>query len=235
MSLSLLYALTFGGFVGFASFLTTFFNDAYHVSRVTAGDLTTVVVVAGSLLRPVGGWLSDRSGGYRVLVVLLGGVGVCVALVGMMPPVRVAVGLLFVAMALLGMGNGAVFQLVPQRFPERIGLVTGVVGAAGGLGGFMLPSVLGVDTGRDRLLRPGTLWLRRGISGGTDPASRAGRPVVAAMGRGGGAAGRDLLVPRVACGTRRRGVPPESTGKSFIIVCSSIQSHTNVASPPLVH
>jgi NNP family nitrate/nitrite transporter-like MFS transporter len=57
--------------------------------------------------------------------------------------VRVAVALLFVAMALLGMGNGAVFQLVPQRFPERIGLVTGVVGAAGGLGGFMLPSLLG--------------------------------------------------------------------------------------------
>ena len=143
LSLSLLYAMTFGGFVGFASFLTTFFNDAYHVSRVTAGDLTTVVVVAGSFLRPVGGWLSDRIGGYRVLVVLLAGVGVCVALVGTMPSVSVAVGLLFLAMALLGMGNGAVFQLVPQRFPERIGLVTGVVGAAGGLGGFMLPSVLG--------------------------------------------------------------------------------------------
>ena len=143
LSLSLLYALTFGGFVGFASFLTTFFNDAYHVSRVTAGDLTTVVVVAGSFLRPVGGWLSDRVGGYRVLVVLLAGVGVCVALVGTMPTMQVAVALLFVAMALLGMGNGAVFQLVPQRFPERIGLVTGVVGAAGGLGGFMLPSVLG--------------------------------------------------------------------------------------------
>jgi NNP family nitrate/nitrite transporter-like MFS transporter len=144
LSLSLLYALTFGGFVGFASFLTTFFHETYHVSRVDAGDLTTIVVVAGSLLRPVGGWLSDRVGGYRVLVVLLGGFCVCVALVGTLPPVRVAVALLFVGMALLGMGNGAVFQLVPQRFPERIGLVTGVVGAAGGLGGFLLPSVLGV-------------------------------------------------------------------------------------------
>jgi NNP family nitrate/nitrite transporter-like MFS transporter len=136
--------LTFGGFVGFASFLTTFFHESYHVSRVDAGDLTTVVVVAGSLLRPVGGWLSDRVGGYRVLVMLLAGFSVCVALVGTMPPVGVAVALLFVGMALLGMGNGAVFQLVPQRFPERIGLVTGVVGAAGGLGGFFLPSMLGV-------------------------------------------------------------------------------------------
>jgi NNP family nitrate/nitrite transporter-like MFS transporter len=144
LALSFLYALTFGGFVGFASFLTTFFHESYHVSRVAAGDLTTIVVVAGSLLRPVGGWLSDRVGGYRVLVVLLAGVGACVALVGTMPPVPVAVALLFLGMALLGMGNGAVFQLVPQRFPERIGLVTGVVGAAGGLGGFLLPSALGV-------------------------------------------------------------------------------------------
>ena len=144
LSLALLYSLTFGGFVGFASFLTTFFHESYHVSRVDAGDLTTVVVIAGSLLRPVGGWLSDRVGGYRVLVLLLAGFGVCVALVGTMPSVRVSVALLFVGMALLGMGNGAVFQLVPQRFPERIGLVTGVVGAAGGLGGFLLPSLLGI-------------------------------------------------------------------------------------------
>src|SRR5262245_1746338 len=63
LSLALLYSLTFGGFVGFASFLTTFFHESYHVSRVDAGDLTTVVVIAGSLLRPVGGWLSDRVGG----------------------------------------------------------------------------------------------------------------------------------------------------------------------------
>src|SRR4030095_3674913 len=144
LSLALLYSLTFGGFVGFASFLTTFFHESYHVSRVDAGDLATVVVIAGSLLRPVGGWLSDRVGGYRVLVVLLGGFAACIALVGTLPSVTVAVALLFVGMALLGMGNGAVFQLVPQRFPERIGLVTGVVGAAGGLGGFLLPSLLGM-------------------------------------------------------------------------------------------
>ena len=69
--LSFLYSLTFGGFVGFASFLTTFFHEQYQVSRVGAGDFTTLVVVAGSLLRPVGGWLSDRIGGYRLLVLLL--------------------------------------------------------------------------------------------------------------------------------------------------------------------
>lgn len=144
LSLSFLYCLTFGGFVGLASFLTTFFHEQYALSRVAAGDFTTVVVVAGSFLRPVGGWLSDRFGGFRLLVILLGGFSACLALVATGPSVGGAVALLFVGMGLLGMGNGAVFQLVPQRFPERIGIVTGVVGAAGGLGGFFLPTVLGV-------------------------------------------------------------------------------------------
>jgi NNP family nitrate/nitrite transporter-like MFS transporter len=114
------------------------------VSRVAAGDFTTVVVVAGSLLRPVGGWLADRIGGYRMLLWLLSGFSVCLMAVAAAPPLSVAVAVLFLGMGLLGMGNGAVFQLVPQRFPTRIGLVTGIIGAAGGLGGFFLPSVLGV-------------------------------------------------------------------------------------------
>ena len=141
--LSFLYSLTFGGFVGLASFLTTFFHEQYQVSRVVAGDFTTIVVVAGSFLRPVGGWLSDRVGGYRLLVGLLAAAGLCLGIVASLPPVGVAVAVLGVGMGLLGMGNGAVFQLVPQRFPDRIGLVTGVVGAAGGLGGFFLPTLLG--------------------------------------------------------------------------------------------
>jgi NNP family nitrate/nitrite transporter-like MFS transporter len=143
MALAFLYSLTFGGFVGLSSFLPTFFNEQYHVSRVAAGDFTTLVVVAGSFLRPIGGWLSDRFGGYPLLVTLLGGFALCLGAVSAGPGLNVAVVLLFVGMGLLGMGNGAVFQLVPQRFPDRIGLVTGIVGAAGGLGGFFLPSVLG--------------------------------------------------------------------------------------------
>jgi NNP family nitrate/nitrite transporter-like MFS transporter len=141
--LAFLYSLTFGGFVGFASFLTTFFHEQYQLSRVSAGDFTTLVVIAGSLLRPVGGWLSDRLGGYRLLVLLLGGFAVCLFAVAAVPTVQIAVAVLFIGMGLLGMGNGAVFQLVPQRFPGRMGVVTGIVGAAGGLGGFFLPSVLG--------------------------------------------------------------------------------------------
>ena len=143
VALAFLYSLTFGGFVGLSSFLPTFFHEQYSVSRVAAGDFTTMVVVAGSFLRPIGGWLSDRFGGYRLLVSLLGGFALCLAGVAAGPGLTPAVGLLFIGMGLLGMGNGAVFQLVPQRFPDRIGLVTGIVGAAGGLGGFFLPSVLG--------------------------------------------------------------------------------------------
>jgi NNP family nitrate/nitrite transporter-like MFS transporter len=142
--LAFLYSLTFGGFSGFASFLTTYFHDQYQLSRVSAGDFTTIVVVAGSLLRPVGGWLSDRLGGYRLLVFLLAGFALCVVGVSSTPPLMIAVTLLFLGMGMLGMGNGAVFQLVPQRFPERMGIVTGLVGAAGGLGGFFLPTVLGI-------------------------------------------------------------------------------------------
>jgi NNP family nitrate/nitrite transporter-like MFS transporter len=141
--LSFLYSLTFGGFVGLASFLTVFFHEQYQLSRVAAGDFTTIVVVAGSLLRPLGGWLSDRVGGYRMLLGLLGGVAACLAGVAASPPVFAALALLFVCMGLLGMGNGAVFQLVPQRFPGRMGIVTGIVGAAGGLGGFLLPTIFG--------------------------------------------------------------------------------------------
>ncbi len=140
---SILYSLTFGGFVGFTSFLTTFFHEQYHVSRVSAGDFTTIVVVSGSLMRPIGGWLSDRLGGYRLLLLLLGAAAVGLGLVGTLPPLALAVPILFVAVGCLGMGNGAVFQLVPQRFAGRMGIITGVVGAAGGLGGFFLPSLFG--------------------------------------------------------------------------------------------
>ena len=140
---SFLYSLTFGGFVGFTSFLTTFFRDQYHVSRVAAGDFTTIVVVAGSLLRPLGGWLSDRIGGYRVLLLVLAAISCCVFSAATLPALPIVVAVLFVAVGLMGMGNGAVFQLVPQRFGDRMGLITGIVGAAGGVGGFFLPSVLG--------------------------------------------------------------------------------------------
>ena len=138
-----IYSITFGGFSGLSSYLSIFYHDQYGLTKVQAGDLTTLVVVFGSFLRPVGGFFSDRIGGVRMLQVLLGGVALCLAGIGTLPPVAAAVGLLILTMAMLGMGNGAVFQLVPQRFPKQVGMLTGIIGAAGGLGGFMLPSLLG--------------------------------------------------------------------------------------------
>lgn len=141
--LCFLYSLTFGGFVGMTSFLSVFFHDQYHLSKVQAGDITTVVVLSGSFLRPVGGWLSDKIGGYRLLLILLGGVAASLLVVSKLPVLVIAVPLLFIMMGFLGMGNGAVFQIAPQRFSGDIELITGIVGAAGGLGGFFLPSALG--------------------------------------------------------------------------------------------
>jgi NNP family nitrate/nitrite transporter-like MFS transporter len=141
--LCFLYSLTFGGFLGLASFLTVFFHDQYHLTKVQAGDYTTLVVLAGSFLRPVGGWLSDKIGGYRLLLGLFFGVAVSLMILSSLPPLAIVVPMLFLSMGMLGMGNGAVFQIAPQRFLSEIELITGIVGAAGGLGGFFLPSALG--------------------------------------------------------------------------------------------
>jgi NNP family nitrate/nitrite transporter-like MFS transporter len=139
----LFYSVTFGGFVGFASFLNSFFKLQYGVTDVQAGYFTTLCVLSGSMLRPIGGYLADRFGGIRMLLILYAGSGLSLLGMYLLPPAAAATALMFLCMGLLGMGNGSVFQLVPQRFPKEIGVLTGVVGAAGGLGGFFLPLVLG--------------------------------------------------------------------------------------------
>ncbi|MGO9062930.1 MAG: nitrate/nitrite transporter [Candidatus Binataceae bacterium] len=137
------YMVTFGGFVGLASFLPMFFFDQYGVTRIQAGGFAALCVFAGSLLRPLGGFLADRLGGTRVLCALYASVTLLILTLSTLPPLPIAVGLLFLIMACLGTGNGSVFQLVPQRFGNEIGVATGVIGAAGGLGGFFLPTMLG--------------------------------------------------------------------------------------------
>ncbi|WP_046213160.1 nitrate/nitrite transporter [Paenibacillus wulumuqiensis] len=137
------YCVTFGGFVGLANYLTIFFNTQYGLSAVHAADITTICVIAGSFFRPVGGYLADKIGGTRMLMYLYTGAGAMLLCVSFLPPLPVVVVLLFAGMMCLGAGNGSVFQLVPQRFGNEIGLVTGIVGAAGGLGGYALPLILG--------------------------------------------------------------------------------------------
>lgn len=139
----LLYSVTFGGFVGLTSFLSIFFVDQYGLTNVRAGDFVTLCVIAGSLFRPVGGMIADKIGGAALLKFLFVGVVVMMLGVSTLPSLTVVTIMLFVGMMCLGMGNGAVFQLVPQRFQKEIGMVTGVVGAAGGVGGFFVPNILG--------------------------------------------------------------------------------------------
>lgn len=142
--LNFFYTITFGGFVGLASFLPIFFFDQYGCDRVTAGTWTAACVFAGSAFRPLGGYLADRFGGVSILGVLYVVVLMLAALVARLPALPLVLALLILAMSSLGMGNGAVFQLVGQRFHNEVGIATGIVGASGGVGGFLLPSLLGV-------------------------------------------------------------------------------------------
>lgn len=137
------YGVTFGGFVGLSNYLTIFFNTQYGLSAVHAADFATVCVIAGSFFRPVGGFLSDRIGGSRMLTYLYAGAAMMFAGIAFLPPLALVVVLLFAGMMCLGAGNGSVFQLVPQRFGSEIGLMTGIIGAAGGIGGYFLPLILG--------------------------------------------------------------------------------------------
>jgi NNP family nitrate/nitrite transporter-like MFS transporter len=138
------YAITFGGFVGLASFLPLLLRDQYGVSAVMAGNLTALCVMAGSFVRPIGGAMADRLGGLRVLGVVFSVVAVLSLAAASLLPLPLEIGILVVLLGTLGVGNGAVFQLVPTRFgPSRMGRITGWMGALGGVGGFLLPSLLG--------------------------------------------------------------------------------------------
>jgi len=140
----LFYAVTFGGFVGLAASLSIYFTDQFGLTPVIAGYCTAACVFAGSLVRPMGGALADRIGGIKTLSMVY--VVAAIALVGVSfgpASVATALGFFVVAMLALGTGNGAVFQLVPQRFRNEIGVMTGLVGFAGGIGGFYLSSSLG--------------------------------------------------------------------------------------------
>lgn len=138
------YSVTFGGFVGLASSLTIYFNDEHGLTPVVAGYFTAACVFAGSMVRPIGGMVADRLGGIKslsIMYVLAAGL-IGIASFGF-AHAWLALAVFMLAMLVLGMGNGAVFQLVPQRFRREIGVMTGLVGMAGGVGGFYLASSLG--------------------------------------------------------------------------------------------
>ncbi|HET8667909.1 MAG TPA: MFS transporter, partial [Terriglobales bacterium] len=150
--LSAFYFVTFGGFVAFSIYLPTLLRDDFGLRPADAGARTAGFVILATLLRPVGGWLSDKIGGARVLSYVFVGVALAALLLAWKAMIPFTVGALFCA-AMLGLGNGAVFQLVPRFFPTERATVTGLVGAIGGLGGFFPPLLLGAF--RDHL---GRVW-----------------------------------------------------------------------------
>ncbi len=156
--LALFYFLTFGGFVAFSIYLPTLLRDQFGLRPVDAGFRTAGFVVLATLLRPVGGWLSDKIGGARVLSATFLGIAVFALLLGWPSMLPFTVGALGCA-ALLGVGNGAVFQLVPRYFPSQTGTVTGLVGAMGGMGGFFPPLLLGFFRDRIGVVWPGFVLL----------------------------------------------------------------------------
>ena len=140
------YSVTFGGFVGLSSSLPVYFNSQYGLKPVAAGLFTAACVFAGSMVRPIGGALADRYGGSKVLMAVYAVAAACLTVVSFgLHQVVIALAVLVAGMLALGMGNGAVFQLAPQRFGREIGVMTGLIGMAGGVGGFYLASSLGLS------------------------------------------------------------------------------------------
>jgi NNP family nitrate/nitrite transporter-like MFS transporter len=141
----LFYFVTFGGFVGLSSSLPTWFADTFGLTPIHAGYATAACVFTGSLLRPFGGMMADRHGGIRTLSVVYVIAALLLGVIATGPEgFPVALALFIATLGTLGVGNGAVFQLVPQRFRKEIGVMTGLVGFGGGVGGFYLASSLGL-------------------------------------------------------------------------------------------
>ena len=141
---SFFYSITFGGFLALVSYLAIFFNTAYGIDKVKVGAIVAIASLMGSVLRPVGGAISDRIGGVNVVRIVYVAFALCAFAIATSPTLAVCEAVVFLAVGLLGIGNGAIFQIVPQRFSAEIGIVTGIVGAAGGIGGFYLPNLLGI-------------------------------------------------------------------------------------------
>ena len=140
--LSLYYFLTFGGFVSMAIYLPTLLTEMFGMTPQEAGLRAGGFVVLATALRPVGGWLADKVGGKKILIGVFPAVMVMAFFLSIPGVGWFRLGTLGMAIA-IGLGNGAVFKLVPEMFPKSVGAVTGLVGAAGGLGGFFPPLVLG--------------------------------------------------------------------------------------------
>ena len=143
---SLIYVVTFGGFIGLSSFLPTYFYDQFKVTKIEAGQLTMLATLMGSVIRILGGYLGDRFGGVNTLTGVLAAVAVTLVACGLAGGSLVVTTLLFMlCFAALGAGNGALFQLVPLRWPLATALAGSMIGEIGALGGGFLPNAMGLS------------------------------------------------------------------------------------------
>lgn len=143
---SLIYVITFGGFIGLASFLPTYFYDQFKVTKIEAGQLTMLAALMGSAVRVVGGYISDRVGGISTLSGVLVVVAITLVLCGTAGSSLALTTLLFMlCFAALGAGNGALFQLVPLRWPLTTAVAGSMIGEVGALGGAIIPNAMGLS------------------------------------------------------------------------------------------
>jgi MFS transporter, NNP family, nitrate/nitrite transporter len=143
---SIIYAVTFGGFIGLATFLPSYYYDQFGVSKVQAGQLSMLAAFMGAAVRVFGGWISDHWGGVNTLTAVLVVVSVTLVLCGLASSSLVATTLLFMlCFAALGAGNGALFQLVPLRWPLATAVAGSMIGEVGALGGGLIPNAMGLS------------------------------------------------------------------------------------------
>lgn len=142
---NLIYIITFGGFIGLSNFLPTYFYDQFQVSKIEAGQLTMLAALMGSAIRVVGGWASDRWGGISTLTAIFGVVIVTVMIAGFPIGVVETTILFMLCFAALGAGNGALFQLVPLRWPLSTAVAGSMIGEIGALGGSFIPNAMGIS------------------------------------------------------------------------------------------
>jgi len=143
---SLIYGITFGGFIGLTTFLPSYYYDQFGVSKVQAGQLTMLAAFMGAAVRVMGGWISDRWGGVNTLTLVLVVSAVTLALIGFTSSsLALTTLLLIVCFAALGAGNGALFQLVPLRWPTTTAVAGSMIGEIGALGGGLVPNAMGLS------------------------------------------------------------------------------------------
>lgn len=141
----LVYSITFGGFVGMSSYVTLLLTTLYSMPKLEAASFMSLLAFLGAIVRPMGGYLADRITGVRALTGVLAAISLAdFAFAAWMPPLAGGIAILVCLYLAFGIGNGATFQLVPHRWKSKTGLLSGMIGAAGGIGGFYLPVIMGI-------------------------------------------------------------------------------------------